>query len=198
MYWIYGNEDRTEATYASVCVEDGCVVHRMTWIGPNGPTLVEDIVYGPVEELQQHLEGLYADQVWLRCGVAVGRYAHQELDLEGLEPKAKQEVLDQFAADLEARREPLLTRGVRSEPESVSVSPVAPAATDLIGRLEEAIVAALGQGRANDHDAVLARLAAAGHRVEAAEFYTALRPLIDDGTVQSSSSGGLWLSPDAA
>jgi hypothetical protein len=86
LYWLYGSEDRTEGTYVSVFVADGCVVERLVFIGLNGPELIEDISWGEADgqmTLEPALAGLYADQVWRYTGVKVGRYADDPvIDLE--------------------------------------------------------------------------------------------------------------------
>jgi hypothetical protein len=108
LYWQYGNEARTEGSFACVFAEDGCVIHRQVWIGPNGVELVEDLGFRAVDghTLERALAGLYADQVWRLTGEKVGRYADPPIDLDGLTPAARQVRLDEFAGDLEARRDP--------------------------------------------------------------------------------------------
>jgi hypothetical protein len=74
-------------------------------IGPDGPYALRCMEYTG-DFLQRCLEQLWADLTWIRSGQLVGPYADPDVDLDKLSPRAKQTVLDAFAADLEARREP--------------------------------------------------------------------------------------------
>jgi hypothetical protein len=108
LYRLYG--DDREGTYIRLSVVDGRVLEEMISIGPNGPGSVEGMFWGPAETLQQHLVGLHRDLIGRKTGVSTWRHTDSStdnpVDLDGLNPAAKQELLDEFAADLEARRQP--------------------------------------------------------------------------------------------
>ena len=46
------------------------------------------------DHLQQCLERLHADLVWLKTGQLVGPYAEPDVDLDKLSPQAKQTYVD--------------------------------------------------------------------------------------------------------
>jgi hypothetical protein len=92
--------DPSEEPWEGVVTRD-----ELVDIGPDGPLPPHCFEYtGDV--LQECLERLHADLVWLKTGQLVGPYAEPDVDLDTLSPQAKQTVLDVFVADLEARREP--------------------------------------------------------------------------------------------
>jgi hypothetical protein len=74
-----------------------------------------------------------------------------------------------------------------TEPESAPVP-------DPIRDIEVAITAALGAGRAGDHDALLRRMSTLGSRPDYAQFYAALGRLMAAGIVSFESGAGLWLT----
>jgi hypothetical protein len=80
-------------------------VDQFVTIGPDGPETWHQVVF-PADWLDWCLAQLHADLVWARTGERVGPYADVPVDLDVLPPQAKQGVLDEFAKDLEARREP--------------------------------------------------------------------------------------------
>jgi hypothetical protein len=97
--------------------------------------------------------------VWLKTGQLVGPYADPDVDLDKLSPQAKQTYLDDFVADLEARREPR------------KVAPLPPPPPEHTGR-----------GQANDLDPDVERIAAmSGKAVEALEHLVATGAVVLDG-----------------
>jgi hypothetical protein len=102
-------------------------VDEFVHIGPDGPESSYGIQHSG-DDLQRCLEQLHADLVWARTGELVGLYADKPVDLDALPPQAKRDVVDAFAADLEARREPRRASNthpvVQSKPNGTPSAPV--------------------------------------------------------------------------
>ncbi len=94
--WCGGREEP-----GAVCqVED-----QLLGIGPDGIEWSYAWVL-PEGSLPGALDRMYADMHWKKYGERVGPYADVPVDLDVLTPQVKRDVLDGFAADLEARRPP--------------------------------------------------------------------------------------------
>jgi hypothetical protein len=92
---------------------------EMVDVGPDGLDVRHCIEYSG-DQLQNCLERLHAEMVYRETGRRTGPYADEPVDLDALPVQAKQAVLDDFAADLEVRREP---RRIASTPQATA-SPV--------------------------------------------------------------------------
>jgi hypothetical protein len=106
LYAVWRAEDRSRGWFRRVYLDDdGHTVDEVVHIGPGGVESVRQMVFGE-DQLRDCLARLHADLVYAKTGERVGPYADPSLDLDALPPQAKRAVLDAFAADLEARREP--------------------------------------------------------------------------------------------